>query len=51
MGSFYQYQYEEESANNKKFSHNISTTTSVNAVTMENIEQIFQKIFQDKNSK
>ena len=51
MGPFYQFPSEEESGNDKNCSPNISTTTSVNAVTMENIEQIFQKIFQDKNSK
>ena len=29
---------------------NISTTTSANAFTMESIEQMFHKMFQDNNS-
>ena len=51
MGTIYQYPYEEESVNDKNCSHHISATTSANAVTMESIEQIFQKMLQDKNSK
>ena len=51
LGPIYQYPYEEESVNDKNCSHHISTTTSSNAVTMESIEQIFQKMLQDNNSK
>ena len=51
MVPFYKSLPEEEPDNNKKCSQNISTTTSSNAVTMESIEQIFQEIFQDNNSK
>ena len=51
MGPFHQYPYEEESVNDKNCSQNISTTTSDNTVTMEKIEQMFQKMFQDNNSK
>ena len=39
---------EEESGNGKKCSPKVSTTTSANAVTMESIEQMFHKMFQDK---
>ena len=39
MGLFYQSPYEEELFNDKNCSHNISTTTSANAVTMESIEK------------
>ena len=51
MKTFYQYPYEYESINDKNCSQNIPTTKSANTVTMENIEQIFQKMFQDNNSK
>ena len=51
MGPFYQSSYEDESVNDKNISHNISTTTSANVVTMESIKQMFQKMIQDNNSK
>ena len=51
MVPFYQSPYEEELCNDKNWSPNISTTTSAHSVTMESIEQIFQKMFQDNNSK
>ena len=51
MGPLYQSPYEEDSVNDKKCYHNISTTTSDNEVTIENTEQMFQKMFQDNNSK
>ena len=49
MGPFYQSPSEEESGNDKNRYPNISTTTSANAVTMERIEQMFHKMFQDNN--
>ena len=49
MVPFYQYPSEEESVNDKNCSHNICTKTSANAVNMENIEQMFHKMFQDNN--
>ena len=51
MVPFYQSSSEEESVNDKNYSPNISTITSANAVTMESIEQMFNKIFQNNNSK
>ena len=51
MGPCYQSSYEDELVNDKKNSHNISTTTSVNVVTMESIKQMFLKMIQYKNSK
>ena len=51
MGPLYQYPHEEELVNDKNCSQNISTKTNANAVTTENIEQMFQKMFQDNNSK
>ena len=51
MRPFYPFPSEEESVNDKTCSCNISTTTSANAVTMENIELMFQKMFHDNNSK
>ena len=45
MGPSYQSPYEEESGNEEKCSPIISTTTSANAVTMENIEQMLHKCF------
>ena len=49
MGLFYQYPFEEESGNNKTCSPNNYTTTSDNAVTMEGIEQMSQKMLQEKS--
>ena len=49
MVPFYQAKSEEESANDKNFPHNISTLTSDNAVTMEGIEQMSQKMLQEKS--
>ena len=51
MGPLYQSPFEEESGNNKNCYPKISTTTSANAVTMEIIEQMLHKMFQDKNLK
>ena len=51
MVLFYQSPSGEESGNEKNYSPNISTTISANAVTMESIEQMFHKMFQDNNSK
>ena len=51
MGPLYQYPYEEEAVHDKNCSHNIFTATSDNVVTMESIKQMFQKMFQDNNSK
>ena len=48
---FYQSPSEEESDNDKNCSPNLSTTTSANSFTMESIEQMLHKIFQDNNSK
>ena len=45
MGPFYQSPYEEGSVNDNIF-HNISTTTSTNAVTMDSIKQILRKMLQ-----
>ena len=50
MVPLYQSPSEEESGNDKNCSPNISTTTSANAVTMESIEQMLHKMFQDSNS-
>ena len=49
MVTFYKATSEEESANDKNFPHNISTLTSDNAVTMEGIEQMSQKMLQEKS--
>ena len=51
MVPFYHSPSEEESGNDKNCYLIISTTTSANAVTMESIEKMFHKIFQDNNSK
>ena len=51
MVPLYKYPLEEESVNDKNCPHNIYMVTSYNAVTMESIEQMFQKMLQDKNSK
>ena len=51
MESFYNYPSEEEPVNDKKCPHKISTLTSTNSVTMEVIEHILQKMFQEKNQK
>ena len=48
MWPFYKSPSEEESGNDKNCSPNISTTTSANAFTMENIEQMIQKCSKTK---
>ena len=47
MVPFYQSSYEYESVNDKSSSQNISTAISSNAVTLESIKQMFQKMIQD----
>ena len=51
MGPFYQYPSEEKSVNEKNFPRNISTLASDNTVTMEDSEEMFQKILQENNPK
>ena len=51
MVPFYKYPSGEESGNEKNYYPIIPSTISANAVTMESIEQIFYKMFQDNSSK
>ena len=51
MGPLYKSKYEEEPVNDKNSPHNIYILTRPNATTMVIMEQMFQELLQDKNSK